>query len=317
MHATGIESLLRIVTPNMFINEPNHKIFLFCRSVLVGLDTLSIGYTDMVQILKALVVRSKTLIDTPEWMTEPWEMHAKSLYHQLLDLAAEAASLLESCDNSQKSQNVETAHAQRLLHSIMLLILRLKNWRAQSGVRIPRYPPPFAARPRCKSSSPSANNQHSDNHWYPRSISTEDQKLLDELAQARLVLFHCAVVLTLQTCIFANDIIFSQYQTLCAVDTSQDSSKESVLRYAIAATDIDSATALADSITAWFPFSAQDVGRSFGSAYGAFCLKCAISWYEIYLNRSLTISDSHSWTSRHFHLDRCRQMLKEYFEEAG
>lgn len=199
-------------------------------------------------------------------------MMPKTALHKLTDIAVEAASLLETSNDLEKAACATTS-AQALLAAIALLILRLRQWHATSGLDIPARPPMMVP----ASSSMKPINLSLQPHWYPSKFHDGVAKIT-MLQQARGMLFYWALELCLLNCVFSNANIFEQYHRV--IRKLSDAKLSKATRDDICSSiSAQNALSCADNITSWFKFAAQNTWQSFGPAFGVLTLQTAIDWY--------------------------------------
>lgn len=261
------------------------------------------------QILKSLLSRRTTFLNENEWSHIPWTLHPKTPFHQLLDLATEAAALLGDHDRYAVSRAAGACtdyEIRNLLIKTALSLTHLRRWHARFNTRLPDKS--FRATETANDTIlPTALMKRSANcHWYPGRQYPRTRFSFELIQQARLMLFYWAVVLTLQSEVFGSHSLRSKlheaHELFDAADCHQEI--EGDIRASIS---IDVATECADNIVKWFEFAAQDVWNSFGPAFGVFSLKAAITWYSIY--RELPRSRSSLQADRSEELERAQSML--------
>lgn len=76
-----------------------------------------------------MVTRQATFLNSPEWLSVPWENAPKKLYDQMVDLFAQVPGLFESFDTNSAFPHIENHTWEPFLHECWRFDGALQSWR--------------------------------------------------------------------------------------------------------------------------------------------------------------------------------------------
>ncbi|KAJ9603348.1 hypothetical protein H2200_012126 [Cladophialophora chaetospira] len=116
-HIQGLLKLIQICGPERFATDPLRQAFESCRATLITVS---------------LITKTRTFLEQPEWLTEPWaicgEMN-KSPQNRLVDILVHIPGFLE--DQAQLERAASQHFRLDLIQRIEYQIARAHNWRWQ------------------------------------------------------------------------------------------------------------------------------------------------------------------------------------------